>query len=350
MIFKNFDADDIVRANSVEVTTGLWTGDIGSLSTIFSSSIQASGSSTGEYYWDAYNANPNTDDQAEIQFAVAYGHRLGLGAPTVIDDDNATLSTKAIYSQYKQLLLDPGDSQFTFGTVSSDQIYVINVKRSLMKQALDPGNWSLNLSGSFGSFTFIDNSEQSLGNTAGSSGLVYNVVSGSLTGPSGSTIAATSSAAGGFGLFYPSLGVIILNPEAIRTTIGMVSGGFAGAPNAPFAPVSGSSAVPTFNHAGLFNAIRLGGDFQARSAERISSTHYFVRIRNKEFNYSNNPSYFDEANGNLLHDSFINDPRSYITTIGLYNEQNELLAVAKLSRPTQKGSDSEVNLRVRLDW
>jgi hypothetical protein len=94
----------------------------------------------------------------------------------------------------------------------------------------------------------------------------------------------------------------------------------------------------------------LGVDFQARSAETISSTNYFVRVRNKDFNYSNNPTFYDSTNGTLIFNSFIKDPRVYVTTIGMYNDNNELLAVAKLSRPTLKSFDRELLVRVRLDW
>lgn len=348
-VFKRFDEDDIVRANPTEVTFGIWSGETGSLTQFYVGSQTASLS--GEYYWNVYNMNPSSSD-AEVQFAVAYGHRTGGGNTTLDNDDNATLSTKATYLQYRNLLLSPEDTQFTFeGSYNSDHIYVINIARARLKERLDPGNWQLTLSGSNGTFTFIDDSGQTLGTTYGKTGAVFNVVSGSLTGPSGSTVVAVSASngKGGFGLVYPSLGIIVLNPDAISTTIGMVDGGYALSGSRPFAPVTSSTATE-YNHVGLYNAIKLGKDFQARSAENISSTHYFVRLRNKEFNYSNNPSFYNESNGALLNTDFINDPRVYVTTIGLYNDANECLAVAKLSKPVQKGFDREAIFRVRLDW
>lgn len=349
--FKRFEADDIVKANSVEITTGLWTGNTGSLTSVYSASSQASGSS-GQYYWNVYNINPSSSD-AEVQFAVAYGHRTGGGSPSLSSDDNALLASQAVYSQYRNLLLSPGDSQFTFlGSYASDQIYVLNISRALLKQQMDPGNWALRLSGSNGTYTFIDDSGQSLGASTGTSGQVFNVVSGSLTGASGSTIVASSSAAaGGFGLFYPLLGLIVLNPQAIVNTVGFVSGSIVTSGSRPWSPVTASGVTtPQLNHGGLYNSIRLAGDFQARSAETISSTHYFVRLRNKDFNYSNNPTYFDETDGTLINNEFIKNPISYPTTIGLYNDANELLAIGKLSRPQKKSSETELLIKVRLDW
>lgn len=354
--FARFSEDDIVPGNASEVTTGLWTGDTGSLVAFYSSSAQASSSTSGQYYWDVYQTDPNIASSVpipEVQFSVAYGNRNGGGAPTLTDSDSATLSTKAVYSQYRNLLLEPEDTQFTFdGSKSHDHIYAINIARARIRESLDPGNWVLRLSGSNGLRTFIDDSGQTLDPTVGTAGTVFNIVSGSLTGASGSTVAQSQSVNhGGYGLFYPSVGILILNPNAISESVGFISGTFASASGSrPFAPNTASSAVHQYNHAGLYNSIKLGGDFQARSAETISSTNYFVRIRNKEFNYSNNPTFYDATNGTLIYNSFIKDPKVYVTTIGMYNDDNELLAVAKLSRPTLKSFDRELLVRCRLDW
>lgn len=351
MTFKRLTADDIVRANATEVTVGLWTGDTGSLTTFYSSSAQASASVSGRYYWNVYNIHPSSSD-AEVQFAVAYGHRTGGGSPSLLNDNSSTIETQAVYSQYRSLLLDPDDSQFTFdGDASKDHIYVINIARARVKETLDPGNWQLTLRGASGSFTFIDDSLQTLGASFGRAGTVFNVVSGSLSGSvSGSTIATSRSVNGeGFGLFYPSLGFIVLNPDAISKHIGMVSGSFTVSGSTYFAPTTGST-THAYNHVGLFNAIKQGANFTARSAETISSTHIFCHLRSREYNYSNNPTFFNQSNGAILNLDFIQDPRVYITTIGLYNDANELLAVAKLSQPIQKSFSVETLIKVRLDW
>ena len=112
-IFKTFETDDIVKANPSEVSTGLWTGDTGSLASFFTSSAQT-GSTSGQYYFDIYNADPLIDSTAEVQFAIAYGHIDGGGAETLTEDDNALLPTKATYNQYRNILLGPGDTNFTF--------------------------------------------------------------------------------------------------------------------------------------------------------------------------------------------------------------------------------------------
>ena len=371
-------ADDIVVANQTTVTLGLWSGDIGSLTSFYTSSTQMSAS--GEYYFDLYDKNPATDSTAEVQFAVAYGNIGGGGTPTLAQDELATLSTEATYLQYKNILLDPSEDTFTFNGAPSNHIYVVNIARSRLREQLDPGNWLITLSGSHGSFTFIDDSFQTLSATSkfAKSGRIFNVISGSLTGTSGSTAAATSSSLGrGFGLVYPDLGIIVLNPDAIIPTVGFLSASdsnsgcgntedfyystAAGSAGKPFAPYTGSlvgtalgkgvgTPAPQYNHDGLIRSIVLGKDFQARSAETISSTHYFVRLRNKDFNYSNNPTFYNNTNGQVLNEDFVQNPHVYATTIGLYNDNNELLAVAKMSRPLEKTFDSEALVRVRLDF
>ena len=81
----------------------------------------------------------------------------------------------------------------------------------------------------------------------------------------------------------------------------------------------------------------------------ISSNFVFVRVRNSEFNYSTNPSNITSS-GELRHDVMINSPQAYITTVGLYNDNNDLVAVAKLSRPLVKDFTKEALVRVKLDF
>ena len=409
-IYTRFTPDDIVEANPTVVTTGIWSGDAGALTKLALAQDQYESDTSGIYYFDVYQTS-SALSEAEIQFAVTYGHVDGGGSPSLLDNEQSKLPTKAIYSQYRSLLLDPSDTLFTFNGVESNHIYVINLQRARMREQLDPGNWILPLSGGNGVFTFIDDSGQTLGAlTANSkSGRVFNVVSGSLTGVSGSTVASTSASNGaGFGLVYPDLGVIVLNPDAICSHVGFFStgsysgsnGGIVGVSGSnigssfgvlsgsfsatdqypqydttnlasalarPLAPVTsslfayddtpGSEDLSAYNHASLYHSVRLAlndasgeVEFRARSAETISSTHYFVRLRNKEYNYSNNPTFYNADTGVLTFSDFRNDPKVYITTIGLYNDANELLAVAKLSKPVQKSFDEELLLRVRLDF
>ena len=89
--------------------------------------------------------------------------------------------------------------------------------------------------------------------------------------------------------------------------------------------------------------------FKLNSQETLTSDFVFVRVRNTDFNYSTNPSMIS-GSGEFVHSSLINNPQTFITTVGLYNDANELLSVAKLSKPLVKDFTKEALVRVKLDF
>jgi hypothetical protein len=351
-IFRQFDVGDISTLGGTEVTTGMWSGDTGSLSTVFTSSVQFANS--GEFYYDLYNLNPATSDSAEIQFSVSYGHVSGSGSPTLTALNTSTRPDQVTYAQYRNILLGKDVERFTFGENASDDIYVINMQRSRLRQAIDPGNWQLGLKGTSNTSTFIDDSGLAtavVGNLVANN--VYNIRSGTID----DGFATGNSTV--YGLVFPDYGVIVLHPAAIKSAIGLTGDnnttGLRVSTANPFSPYTGSAATTyQYQHEGLVRAISgsmvAGKPFIARSAESITSTNYFVRLRNTEFNYSNNPTYYTGSNPQNVLPAFRDRALTYATTIGLYNDSNELLAVAKLSRPVQKSTDKEALVRVRLDY
>ena len=354
-LYKRFGEFDKVNAKIEVVTTGLWSSDSGSLMSFFTASSQTEAVS-GKYYYNVYQTDPIDTDIEEVQFAVAYGHVDGSGSVTLDVDPNGLLPTKATYAQYKSMLLDPTLSKFQFdnavaAATDSNDIYVINVARARYRESMDAGNWSLKVSGSNGLFTFIDNSGKKFGDSYGLSGNVFKVVSGSLnlgTQNEATVKNTTDPTSGqGYGLFYPERGIIILNPTAIGNVVGNVF-------NEAFQTVgtltpSYSTAADQENHKRLYHAIRAGKDFDARRTENVSTQHFFVRATNREFNYSNNPTYLD-ADGFFTEPTFETDPQTFITTIGLLNDANECVAVAKTSQPIVKSFDKEVLIKVKLSF
>ena len=349
-IYKRFGEFDQITGKVEVVTTGLWSGDTGSLNYYSTSSTQAIAASSN-YYLDVYKSG--SDD---IQFAVAYGHKYASGSVSLDNDNDSTLATKATYAQYRSILLDQTDEFFTFDSASgedlhnSSDIYVINVARARYKETMDAGNWELSLSGSSGITTFIDDSGKKFSDAVGKAGRLFYVVSGSLNlgQDAEATIGGRYDSNGrGFGLFYPDQGLIVLNPTAIHSKIGSSkdSGSVSGK------SINSGIVYEGKNHFLLYNAIKGGADFEARRTENVSTSHYFVRATNREFNFSNNPTFTSgSSDGSFVESTFERDPRTYITTIGLYNDANEMLAVAKTSQPIAKSFDKEVLIAVKLDF
>ena len=345
-IYKRFNEFDQINGKVEVVTTGLWSGDTGSLTSFYTSSAQVAATS-GKYYFNVYD----TAATSSVQFAIAYGNRLGQGSPALSGDDTSTLETKATYNQYRSILLEQDDNKFTFvsssdaGTHDSDSIYVINVARARYKEKMDAGNWSLSLSGSNGIKTLIDDSGKKFDDTVGKAGRIFNVVEGSLNlgTENAATITSTTAPNGqGFGLFYPDQGLIILNPTALASEVGTIHGS-----SLVGSLLTNASAK---NQQYLFDAISAGGDFEARRTENVSTSHYFVRATNREFNFSNNPTFVTGSDGTFAESTFEKNPNTFITTIGLYNDANEMIAVSKTSQPIAKSFDKEVLIKVKLDF
>lgn len=341
-LYTPFVDGDVIANQQEEVTKGLWSNNVGTLTTFFTSSTETATQKT--YYYEVFQS-ASTSETAAPQFSVAYGHINGSGSAES-GTSYGDYPTKAIYSQYRQLLLEPNDSKFTFNGTDSNHIYVININRARMRERIDEGNFELSLAALTGStnpvvsasrspIKLIDDSTLNTA-TVNSAGKVYNLVSGTIADG-----VYNSSAPHYYGLFYPQHGIAVLNADTLNLSASFstnVSSNTAG-DNAFRIFTSISGAASNFS---------LG--FKARSAEQVKSTYYFVRVKNLEYNYSNNPSYVTGSEGELAQATFVTDPKVYITSVGLYNDRQELLAVAKLSKPLMKSFTREANIKVKLDF
>jgi hypothetical protein len=357
-IYKKFGTIDKVTNRTQIVTSGIWSGDTGSLDVKanYTSSAQVA-SVSGKYYLDVYNTLTGSGTD-EVQFSIAYGDVNGFGAPTLSQNDDSTSPTKATYNQYKNVLLESSDNYFSVYTGSTagghdmTSFYAININRARYKERLDPGNISIQLSGSVASnFTLIDDSGGTDENVT-TAGRVYNLVSGSLNIGSALTasIATTNGYSApngqGYGLFYPDMGIILLNPKALASAVDSKLGEASGSIQNIYHQNNGNNS----GSVALLMAISGGMDFQVRRTENVSTSHYFVRANNREFNFSNNPTFVTGSVGQFAQSLFERDPHVYITTVGLYDDSNELLAVAKTSKPIEKSFDKEIAIKVKLDF
>lgn len=455
-VYTRFDRDDIVPNRRQFITQGCWSGGVARLNSdsMNLSTCQLSEASS-RYFWEVWDKEPDTGDTSEaakIQFYVTYGHATGRGAPPISSTyPTSTEPTKAIYHQYRNILLPPDQDRFSFkDQTTSEDIYVINIARARYKQKFDPGNWQLNLkfvdpenSDNWSVCKLVDESaltdyyNEKL--KIGQLGRVFSVVSGSLnleeevyTEPAvidnDTNILSDDK---DYGTFYPDAGIIVLNPAALvehaelvwqegpdtepqlitpvtdpdsglptqdpeadpdgaiewvystepdvyrnniiatefggdtavwdqaatdrgssidpetRTVADILTNDYSGDINA--AKVDYDDWPYLKNHSKLFDAVDEAGYFVGRSVEEIVSTHYFVRVRNRFYNFSNNPT-FSDADGEFTNPDFYSDPKVFVTTVGLYDDDNNCVAVGKLSKPRMKDFGRELLIKMKLDY
>lgn len=378
-VYKNFEFGSIAYDRRDFISRPIWSRNSSSLAKIFTSSLQSDTQKL--YYLDVYN---NSGSKAEKQFTITYCDFLNSGSSTGSFENGINteaLESKAMYSQFKQLLLDPEQNLFEFlsqanaydnsntlvapYTETSEYVYVVSFNRNRYKEKLAPGSWELSLHGMNTNTTLPTGNkitklvDETLSQTylldtslvrTGVGGQYYFVYSGSLD----DGLYSGPNSAVPYGIVYPDYGLIVLNGKALDAS-GSINTNRAAA-------VSGSK----YNSFKLFNSISASLSsgsshyFEGRTLETIHSTIYFARIGNGEFNYSNNISYYTASisdsyriKDNLRLSGTANDTNrnvTYVTTVGLYNDDNELLAVAKLSKPVIKTSNSEMIIKIKLDY
>ena len=373
-IFTKFDATDDILPNNVEIVTrGLFANNTGSLVSMFTSSNLTATQKT--YFQEIFSTgDPSTDADSDSELSLAYGDFNGSGSIDLTGNLNNDTPTRAIYKQYAQLLLPPNDKKFTLNGTDSEKIYVMNFNRARMREKLDPGNFELTLGRLTGSivaghipnaeFTsshvtlaggaqtnryvqIIDDSSLTSGGGITEGGLVYNLVSGSIDE---GTVIHNQATPTYYGLLYPQHGIAVLNGDQLNA---MDAAGGLQFNTVTGSGVQGDNAMKLFKSLSGSNDLTpagTNGGIQARSSEQVKSTYYFVRVKNAEYNYSNNPSFVTGSLGELFFNTMISDPQVYVTTVGLYNNRRELLATAKLSQPLLKNYTREALVKVKLDF
>jgi len=374
-MYTPFGTNDIVTRQAQELVTSTWTGNVNNLQTAFTASSQtdrfATPTSSGHFFIEVLDKDPLTDTTAEVQYAISYGHVDGSGSLDFTNDTGSfgLGASRVIYNQYRQLHFNDDTTNFTFGSHTPKSIYVININRSRYKQRLTLGSLNLHISGnsvgiSSESQDIIELTEDSVTNGAFETntnlGPVYRIVSGTNGVVSGSTTnqLTINGSSSNFGNFYPQAGLMILNAEAFNPNDKIV------VRSASLHPVTGSHKFSSDNLTGsgatlatqfntnaqsLYRHISAAGHFIVDTTEEINSQFYFCRIRNDQYNYTNNQSFVDASN-NIRFESMKLNPKVFITTVGLYNQAFELLAVAKLSQPIAKDFTKEALIRVKLDF
>jgi hypothetical protein len=354
MSYKTLDPQDfLVSADSI--TAPCWTNYSNPILSLYTSSVQVAGTS-GNYYLNVYNANPSTDSSAEIQFNISYGNTNGSGSLLYDAGINGLSPSRTVYGQFRNLIYGDENTSFSFSTITPtpNDFYAITVDRARFKESLFPGTLALTLYSASRQIVLTDDSLTTTTVSYCDAGRVYNIISGSNgVATSNNALGAINTGmtvSGSYGLFLPDIGTIILNAAALD--LPHASGGIAlgtlrtsntnvANPVRLFTTGSGTRGLTTGS---------ITSSFSLNSNETITSDFVFCRARNAEFNYTENPSFISGSTGAVLYDLFINSPTTYITTVGMYNDSNELLAVAKLSKPLKKDFTKEALIRVKLDF
>lgn len=341
MSFKRLDPED-VSISAESVVAPAWSGQLVTLgSGNFITSSGQVGIGAGNYQYSIYQADPNTSGAA-VQFSIAYGNVYGSGSTPIKSTVPGATPSSTIYGQYRTLVNGDENTNFTFGNTTPQSIFVISLNRARYKEKLLPGSFNLTLSGSGGTLKLTDNSNSLTTISYADAGRIYDIVSGSDGTPyTGLTTTGFTFASGSYGKFLPDVGTIILNAEALKATV--LGGGMLLSVN------EGASVASTVNLNTFYNILSAGANFKVQSEETITSNYVFVRVRNSEFNYSTNPSIIT-GSGELRYDVLVNSPQAYMTTVGLYNDNNDLLGVAKLSKPLLKDFTKEALVRIKLDY
>lgn len=339
------NADKVI--DTQKIVTSTWSDNTNNANTyqLFTSSNSTATdiTSSAAFFREVFNT-ASSETVKETQYAIAYGHRKGSGSYHFTDDAGAKgkSASRVIYNQYRQLVYGDETSDFNFNGTTPDDIFVININRARFKHNLKPGTLNLTLAEKSGAGTplssiqLTDDSVSTSGSAViTNAGRQFNVVSGSNGVMSGSSLDQATGNVGSYGFFYPDSGFIVLNAQALSASLSLSR--------------SLGEHVLNDNLNQFMNSIIGGNGFILDSEEKVTSQYYFTRAKNNEFNYTTNPSFIDN-NGNLNFTSMVDNPKTFITTIGLYNDSNDLVAVAKVSQPVAKDFSKEALIRVKLDY
>jgi len=304
----------------------------------------------------------------------------GYTSTAVRPGDSQTLSESAqyngvqnakkinMYNQFAQTLLGYKDSAAnTIETFESDlnitddnaqmtSCYFISLSRLLMKEQIKKGSFSMTLGTGSYRYGYPTSSgySQVLIDASASSGTGGGFKSGLPGGDYGVLYVSGASPQTASGVIFYQAGIVVLTSSFTKSPAGA---GKTAATASMFSASGGGPTSYTALETLVTGTISGSCDVLRRRIQNISfnntteinSKIYFCRVPHNKYNYSSNPTY-TSASKIQVKDLASDPPLSYITTVGLYNSNNELLAVAKLSEPLRKDPTNELTLRVRLDY
>lgn len=305
------------------------------------------------YYYNIYGEDTSSNANAPVQFSLSFGSSQSIQLAHPDDEYRYTYPSRAVYGQHISQIIQNSTSFRSFARdISSSSsapyymkaVYFIDISRARLKDGIELSTWQLNLSGSGGSngnlLTLINPT------TAEEGDEVVDIVTGDLSDYTGKLSIAPEGQP--MGVLYPERGLFVLDAAKIHDYINTAS-----AANITAWTGSGPGEYTASVYLNdLYSLVSSGSYFRARTREMVQTTNYFCRAKNYEFNYSTNPTWVTGSTNEII-DEFYEDPKTFITTVGLYDgegESGQLVAVAKLSRPVPKSSDTEALIKVQLSF
>ena len=328
--------------------------------------------STNQTYFEGIS---KTTSATVEEFNVAFGSLNGFGS----DDDNNAIKapTEAIYKQYAGMLLAPTEvtggfhisNQGSSGvlTARDSEIFIVSARRSNMKDRINKGTWQIDFSGvdgitTVGSASALSLKDDSINNdpVATPVGDRYNIVSCSTAG-----VIQAEASVRNFGFFYPDMGIMVFSQQELSASIPGSGSSVGGAVTYDDIGARGFATSTVVNAntnealrfinclkapANTANATAQPGNLKFRDEEDQVSAQYFCRVRSGQMNFSNNPTFVSGSLNELRQSTMKGNPTTFISSVQLYNEAGDIVAVGNLSTPLKKNFSSEATIKVKLTY
>jgi len=291
-----------------------------------------SGSEVSGGFWETvYDGSPTSISSSALM-DMTYGHSTGSDVNGYTETFMAE-EKRRTYREMAGLLLGGSDSIFSFGGVSFHELFFLILKRRIYKDEVRKGNLNLEIQ-------VTGSVDDVLSLTDAGSTSVFTV------GPAGDE-ASLFSGSTAVGKVWYNAGIVAFTTASFLN-VGNDKNMYWSGSDVP-RELDAVAVSGNLDHIvdGLRNRIN---NLQFHNQTNLHSTIYFCRALNSDFNYSTNPTFVD-TDGRILPTSGTeNATRTYPTTVGLYDINNNLLAVAKSSESVKKSPDSEIIYRIRLSY
>ena len=321
-------------------------------------------SDTNEKYFFGIS---HTDTLTTEEFNVTFGSLNGFGANV---EANTKSETEVIYKQFANMLLAPTEvtGGFKISSGGSDpavatkdeEIYVMAATRTNMKDRINKGTWEVKFAGTTAAglalgLHLIDDSSTTEA-TATPVGDRYNIVSGSQT-------SGVFTSSKHYGHFYPDMGMLVFSAAELSasipgkdnaTEVETIFGPTGSQDGFHYSKTTNLDSKPALR---LIRCLSTGSALASqkpsltfRDEEDQVSAQYFCRVRSGQMNFSNNPTFVSGSLNELRQATMKGNPNTFISSVQLYNDAGDMVAVGNLSTPLKKNFSSEATIKVKLTY